>query len=511
MKKQSLVKATFILGFAGMFAKFLGLFFRWPLQMIMGDEGVGYYQMSYPLYLCFISVASGIPVAVSKLVSEYNAVGNNKKVVQVLKEAMELMFVLGVGFTAICLIFSKQMVYLFRWDEKSYYAFICMLIAPIFIAIMSPLRGFFQGLQNMTPTAISQVLEQIGRVVVGVGLAVVLLPKGLEYAAGGAALGAAAGGMAGGAYLIAKYRKARREFYIGKVENDSSVMQGVIHTAIPISVGAAVGSIMALIDSMLVPRKLLEAGFTSRQATIMYGQLSAKASILVNVPLTLSMALCASLVPIIAESYSLKKSNELKSKIDMSLKISMVIGLPSFMGLYMLAQPILNLIFPGQSQGCKILQYLAISIPFIIISQTSTSILQGVGTVYKPVINLAVGCAVKVIVTYMLVSIPEINIYGAVLGSILGYVSAAILNVICVKKTLKIHMNFYDILVKPAIASIIMIIPVVFIYINVYNYTVSSRLACLIAVFAGVAIYGAAIFVLGIFKYRYVKERLIRR
>lgn len=511
MKKQSLLKGTLILGSAGMIAKFLGLFFRWPIQMIIGDEGFGYYQMSYPLYMFFIAVASGIPVAVSKMVSENNAVNNREGMIQVLRKSMLLMVIMGVGFTGILLSFSKYIINYLRWDIKSYFALIGIATAPVFIAIMSALRGFFQGMQNMSPTAVSQILEQCGRVVIGVGLAYILLPKGIEYSAGGAALGATAGGIFGGIYLLLKYIKVKRELKVKKVKDDPQILTALLKIAIPISLGAAVGTIMSLIDSILVPQKLLEAGYTYKEATILYGQLSGKAFTLINVPLTLSMALCASIVPIIAEEYFLHRMEEVINKVDLSLKISMVIGLPSAAGLFMLAYPVLNLIFPGQAGGYLILKYLSICIPFIIIAQTTTSILQSIGRFFLPVINLAVGCVVKILITYFLVTIPVINIYGAVLGTIAGYVTAALLNIVKLRKTLHYEINYYEILVKPLFAALVMLISVVFIYVNVYNYTGSSRIGCLIAILCGILIYGILIFILRIFKYSYVKKRLLRR
>lgn len=130
MKKQSLIKGTIILGSAGIIAKFLGLFFRWPLQMLIGDEGIGYYQMSYPLYMFFIAAASGIPVAVSKLVSERNAVRDEGGIISVLKEAMIFMFIMGAGFTIILLLFSKDIIRFLKWDSRSYYSLIGISLAP---------------------------------------------------------------------------------------------------------------------------------------------------------------------------------------------------------------------------------------------------------------------------------------------------------------------------------------------------------------------------------------------
>ena len=356
MKKQSLVKATFVLGLAGIFAKFLGIFFRWPLIMLIGDEGIGYYQMSYPLYMFFIAVSSGIPIAISKMVSERNAVGDKEGVVIVIRKALLLMMVIGGSFTFFICFFSKGIVGVLKWDDKSYYSLIGIAFAPLFISVVSAFRGFFQGLQNMNPTAISQIIEQFGRVMVGVGLAYIYLPKGIEYSAGGAAFGAVAGAILAGVYLLAKYLYIKKDFKIKVKNKDSGVILRLLYIAIPISIGAAVSSIMSLIDSIIVPQKLLLAGFSHREATTLYGQLTGKAFVLINVPLTLSIALCASLVPIISEAYILKKESEITSKLQMAYTVSMVIAIPSFFGLFFMSNPILSLIFPGHSDGYIILK-----------------------------------------------------------------------------------------------------------------------------------------------------------
>lgn len=511
MKRQSLIKGAFVLGAAGIIAKFLGLFFRWPIIMLIGDEGVGYYQMSYPLYMFFIAVASGIPVAISKMVAERNAVGDADGALKVFNRAMLLMIIFGGGFTSFLLIFSKQLITFFNWNSKSYYSLLGISLAPIFISIMSAFRGFFQGFQNMSPTGISQIIEQLGRVIVGVGLTYIFLPKGIEYAAGGAAFGAAAGGILGGLFLVFQYMKMRREYHFRSVKGDSVILGKLLYIAVPISLGATVGSIMSLIDSFVVPQKLLQAGYSYKEAAILYGQLTGKAFVLMNVPLTLSMALSVPLVPIIAEAFILNKRNEVVSKVMLSLKMAAVIGLPCCFGLYFLASPILQLIFPGHSDGYMILRYLSLSIPFVIIVQTTTSILQGIGTYIKPVINLFIGCIIKIILTLILVPMSNINIYGAVIGSVCAYIVAAVLNIHLLIKTLKIRLNFYEILIKPAYSAILMTIVVVIIYLYGYNYTGSIRVSCLGAILAGVLTYSILVMLFGIFRYSDIKRKIIKK
>ncbi|MCI6188763.1 MAG: polysaccharide biosynthesis protein [Clostridium sp.] len=510
MKKQSLIKGSLILGIAGMLTRFLGIFFRWPLFMLIGDEGVGYYQMVYPLYMFFIAMASGIPIAMSKMISESNAISDIKTSFQVVKESAILTIFIGTGTSLILFLFSKQIINFLNWDYKAYYSLIGISFAPMIISFVTVLRGFFQGFQNMTPSAISQILEQIGRVVFGVGLAYILLEKGIEFSAGAASFGATAGGILAGLFLYFQYRKTKKSFKIIKVKSNPDILTKILKISIPISLGATVGTIMSLIDSILVPQKLLQAGFNKTQSTILYAQLTGKASVIVNIPLTLSIALCTSLIPIIAESYVLKRREEIKSKVNLSIKMSAVIAIPCMFGLFFMAEPIMRFILPGRSEGGNILKYLSLSIPFIIITQTTTSILQSVGSYIIPIINLLIGCILKIILTIVLVPISYINIYGAVIASVSAYVIVAILNVIAMKKKLGLKLNPYENFVKPSYASIFMIIGVLLSYSYLFKNTSSNGVSCLLSILLGVIIYTMGIIILKIFNIKNDKK-IIKR
>lgn len=510
MRKQSLLKASLVLGIAGIVARFLGLFFRWPLIMLIGDEGVGYYQMSYPLYMFFVAIASGVPVAISKMISERKIRGDIKGIFEIVKESTILMMFLGIGTSLFLFIFAKPIISFLKWDNKSYYSLIGISFAPFIISIMTIYRGFFQGLQNMTPSGVSQILEQIGRVVIGVGLAYILLPKGIEYAAGGAAFGAAAGGIIGVIYLYKKYKSVKKVMWNKKIHINKDILTEILKIALPISIGATVGTIMSLIDSVLVPRKLLEAGLNSEQATILYAQLTGKANVIANIPLTLSMALGTSLIPIIAENYITRNRRELNEKIQLSLKLSLIIAFPCALGLYFLSDPIMKLIFPGMSEGAIILKYVSLTIPFIILTQTTTSIMQGVGHYIRPIINLFIGCLIKIILTYLLVSIKEINIYGAIIGSISAYLVSTILNIASLKKKIKISININKIFIKPFIASGAMMIGVMYSYYFLLRKTESNGLSCLISIFLGIIIYMILIIILRVFTINEIKNKISR-
>lgn len=509
MKKQSLIKGSLVLAMAGIIAKFLGFFFRWPLIMLIGDEGIAYYQLVYPLYMFFVAMASGVPIAVSKIISEKNAVGDVEGSFEVVKESAYMMTILGVGTSLILFFFAKPIINFLKWDIKSYYALVGISFAPMMVAFMTIFRGFFQGLQNMTPSGVSQVIEQIGRVLVGVGLAMFLLPKGIEVSAGGAALGAAGGALIALLYLLVKYSKVKKELGIRRVKTNSKVLTQILRAAIPISIGATVGTIMSLIDSILVPQQLLKAGIENSVA--LYGQLTGKASVLVNLPLTLSMAICTSLIPIIAENYMLNRRGEMQSKINAAMKLSVVIALPSTLGLYFLAEPIMKLVFFQRYEGIEILKYLSLSIPFIIVTQTTTAILQATNYYFRPVINLIIGCIVKIILTWILVAIPGVNIYGAVIASISAYIIVTLLNIISLKNKIKINISIYDSFIRPLYASITMITVVLLSYKFIMIKTSSISISCLFSVFMGIIIYIIAILVFKVFEIDEIKNRIARK
>ncbi len=510
MKKQSLIKASLILGIAGIVSKFLGLFFRWPLIMLIGDEGIGYYQMSYPLYMFYIALASGIPIAISKIISEKCAVNEVRGMFETIKESFILMIIIGTGVSLFMFTMAKPIISVLKWDEKSYYSLIGISFAPIVISFLTIFRGFFQGLQNMNNVALSQIIEQAGRVIFGVGLAIVLLPKGIEFSAGGAAFGATIGAVFGSIYLYIKYKKVKKQYGIWKVKTNSEIMGLILRIAIPISLGATVGTIMNLIDSILVPQKLLQCGLTSFESTILYAQLTGKAAVIVNIPLTLSMAVCTSLIPSIAESYVLKKTLEVKNKINMSLKLGMIIALPCFLGLFFMSEPIMKLIFPGRYDGFGILKYLSISIPFIILTQTTTSILQGTGNYVKPIFNLLTGCAAKVLITWYLVPVKDINIYGAVIGSISAYVIASLLNILDLRIKLKVKFDLYSTIIKPMYAACGMILCVIIVYSKIRISIGGEAVNCIFAIGIGVIIYILLIILFKIFKIEEIKEKIKR-
>ncbi len=494
-KTKSFIKGTIILTAAGMVAKFLSMFFRIPITHLIGDEGIGYYQMTYPIYTLMLAVSYvGLPSAISKIVSEKLV---HKKYYEAHKVFQYTFFILLVtgGATSLFLFLGADwLIKVQGWVPAAKYPLWGLAFSPLFVAVMGAYRGYFQGMQDMYPTAISQIAESFGRVFLGVGATYVLLGSGIAVAAGGAAFGATAGGILGTLTLILMYLSRRKEImkkvqssrHYCKQESFLRVIKSVLYIAVPISMGAAVNSLMAWIDSTLVVRRLLAVGFTEEVASALFGQLG-KVMTLTNVPLTFSMAMVVSLVPTIAEAVERKDKKELHDKIQMGTRLGMLLGLPSAVGLCLLAQPILTLIYRQNDAGGDILALLSISLIFVVLAQGFTGMLQGMGRFFLPIRNLLIAAVIKIVITYVMVAGP-LQVRGAALASIAAYGVFAALNFYEVKKLSGYKIEFIHVVLKPLLAVVAMGGMTLFTYYQL-AYRVGNSLATLGAIGAAGVIY----------------------
>lgn len=334
MQKKNMLKGTLILGVGGIVSKLLGFLFRIPLIYMIGEEGIGLYQLTYPLYAFLLGISAGLPTALSKMISERIALNKQNEALSILKIALYILGIFG-GISSISIIlFSNQIINAFKWNRNVYYSLIGISLAPMFTCLLSAFKGYFQGLQLMWAPAVSQIIEQLVRIVVGVGLAYVLLSRGIAASAGGASFGAALGSIAGLIWMLYCFKKSQQFRSVHKASvSTKSLTSEILRLAIPISLGQAIGSVMALIDSIMVPGLLSASGYSDQLATRLYGQLTGKAFVLVNIPLTLSIALAQTIVPTISESYVVKSRGKLEHNIRMAYKLAMIIALPCAGGL----------------------------------------------------------------------------------------------------------------------------------------------------------------------------------
>ncbi len=495
MSNKKFLKGAFILAFAGLLAKFLGIFFKIPLQRLIHDEGMGLFGLPYPIYTILLSVSIiGFPAALSKLISEKLAMGDLRGARKIFNVSFILLLIIGIASSLILLLGARIIINFLNWPEESYYSIIGLSLAPLFVSIMSAFRGYFQGLQIMTPTAISQIVEQIGRVVFGIALAYIFISKGIGHAAGAASFGASAGAFLGALVLFICYLKYHRQLSLPDAnrlyirDSTRTIIRRILWIAFPITIGAVLSSIMGLMDSVIVLTRLLESGYSVEGATILYGQLTGKAVTLMNVPLTFSMAMAASLVPAISESFSKKRLTELREKAESGLKTTIIIALPASLGLAVLSTEIIHLLWGKTEAGGDILKVLAINVLFIATAQTLTGILQGINKVFLPVRNLIIGVVIKLIVSNMLL-VTHLNIIGTVIGSIVGYVVIALLNYMALRRAIGFKIKIKEMIIMPFTAAAIMTATVYYVFGYLNSILSIEAVATLGAIFIGVVIY----------------------
>lgn len=501
MARNNYLKGAAILGAAGVIVKILGAFYRIPLGNIITTEGMGYYQTAYPLYVLLLTIStSGFPVAIAKLVSEKSALGDYKGAYKVFRVAFIGLLIAGL-ITSLFVFFNARAIVKLLGNENAYYALIALAPALFFVPIMSAFRGFFQGRQYMVPTALSQLAEQLFRVVLGLGLTLVLLDRGKAIAAGGASFGGTIGAVAGTIVMVFVYLRRRKEIYkemnsasIYKEESVSNIVKNLLVIAIPITIGAAIVPIMNTIDTLLVLKRLQSIGYTEFEANGLFGQLTGYAQTLINLPQVFSQALAVSLVPAVSEANARKKFSEIRDISTSGIRITLLIGLPCAFGLFVLATPIINLLYYNNtietiSNTGAILAILSFGVIFLTLVQSLTAILQGLGRPFVSVRNLFVGAVVKVILTYILTGIKLINVKGAAISTVVAYLIAAILDFISVMKYTRTRFNVMDIFMKPLLSTLGMALAAKLVHLSLIDL-VGNRFATVIAIAIAAVVYG---------------------
>lgn len=502
-QSDSFIKGAFVLGISGIFVKVVGAFFRIPLANLLGPEGMGYYVSAYPIYNFFIVLATaGLPTALAKIISEQRAIGDYKNLDQTFKSGLLLMTLVGL-FGSFFMYFGAGFLVKSINNPLAINSFRALAPAIVIVSIMAVFRGFFQGFQQMKPFALSQIFEQFARVIVGFGLAVYLLKQSTELAAAGATFGATTGAIAGLAiilFMYIRFRKKNEASFSTMMEGEaipkSQLMKRIVLIAIPITLGAAVMPLMNTIDVMLVMNRLTDIGLGS-QANDLYGMLVGYAATLVNLPQVVTSAIQISIVPAIAGFFIKDELKALSRTVQNGIRMTLIISLPAAAGLVVLARPIMELLYPAQIQHAhttgNILSILGFTVIFLGLFQVSTGILQGMSMQNRPAFNLFIGAIVKIVLTYVLVGIPSVNIYGAAFSTVAAYATATILNLYTLKKHADVTFDVKNVFLKPFVAVLVMSVVVLMTYYGA-QWFVSKNLSTVLGIFIGILIYFIMLF-----------------
>lgn len=502
-----------------MISKLIGAIYTIATTYIIGTSGMSYYGRAFPIYTFLLALSSaGLPVAIARMVAERSTLNDYKAAYVVFRKALKAMFLIGLVTTIIMIVFSGQIATALGSPDTK---LAIMAIAPslFFVSIMSAYRGYFQGMQRMTPTAVSQMIEQIVKVIAGLTLAYFWGKQGEIYGAAGAVLGISISEVVACLYMMLIYKKKigifkRREKSVHYRHLTKNIGRHLAYLAAPIIVGACAMPIVQNADSTIITHVLngmksifiigKEIPLDEKTINSLFSLATTYPNSIINLPAVFSMALAMSLVPSIAASKTEKNLRSIAMKSGIGLKLSMLVGLPSAAGLYFLATPITHLLYAGLKGdyliiGGQLLSILAISVFFLTILQTMTGILQGLGKTYLPVINLFIGIGVKIAVSMATIRIPEINVQGAAYGTLACYAIAALLDVICVVRCAHMRIKILDNFIKPLLATGGMSAIVYFMMPYVANGEY-SRLRTLIVILAAILIYMFCIFLFGAVK-----------
>lgn len=510
VKKESFMQGVMTIMFSQILIKVLGLIYTLYLTNRdgFGDAGNAIYISGYQIYALLLTVSSiGVPNAISKLVSERLAVGDNKGANKIFKVALVTFGALGA--IGSMLLFFGAHVIAYSWTQipESELTLVALAPAIFFVSISSVFRGYFNGRRTLKITARAQTIEQVFKTVLTIGIVEIVAyatSTSTEMMAAGANVATTLATFSSFAYLFMYYRLKRKE--IGneiqsstnyKYENVKTIVKNILMVSIPLTLSSIMTSFNKNIDSFTVKR-ILSTYMPADIATKLYGQLSGKVDTVTNLPLAINIAFATALVPAISAAKAKNDRETATKRTSFSLLTSMLIGLPCVVGMIVFAQPILNLLYPNAKEGALLLQLISVSVIFSILDQTINGALQGFGKVMIPATALGIGCLVKLVLNIVLLKIPFFNVYGAAIGSIACHAVAFTIVFNVLKKYVKLDLPLGKFVIKPAIATGIM---------SVCSYTlcvilkgiIPGNTATLIAMAFAVIVYIAAVLALKIY------------
>ena len=516
-KKEGFMQGVITLIFSQILIKLLGLVYTLYLtnRQGFGDKGNGICASGYQIYALLLTISSiGLPSAISKLVSERIALGDNKGAHRIFKIAFATFAIIGLIGSLILFFGAHLLAYNWLQIPEAEITLVALSPAVFFVSVASVMRGYFNGVQKISVGAKSQSLEQVFKTlltIIIVEIVAILSHVSTEWMAAGANLATTLATFLGFSYLVLYYRTTRKQVAIDiknsvnyKYERVSSIIKKIFFVSIPITLTAIMSSINKNIDSFTVVRNLKKF-MTEDRATAQYGILGGKVDTLTSLPLAINVAFATALVPAIAAAKAKNDNKTITEKVSFSLLLSMLIGLPCTVGMFIFAQPILNLLFPNANDGALILQISSLTIFFTILDQTINGALQGYGKLMIPTVSLATGVFVKFLFNIILVPNPQVGVYGAAIGSVGCHAVAFMIAFTSLKRHIKLNLGFSKFIFKPAVATTIMGICSYFTYL-ILKGIIIERMATIIAIIIAMIIYILSIAILKIFTIDEIKR-----
>ena len=517
IKKESFMKGVLVLMVSQVLIKLLGLVYKLYLtnREGFGDEGNAIYSSGFQIYALLLTLSSiGVPNAISKLVSERVAIGDHKGAHRIFKIAFLTFGVLGLIGTLALFFGANYIANVALQIPEAELTLVALSPSIFFVAIASVVRGYFNGREHISVTARSQTLEQVFKTtltIIVVELVALIYGLDTTMMAAGANLATTISIFLSFGYLFLYYKSTKKEIASEiksttnyKPERIKNIIKSILYVSIPISLSAIMTSLGKNIDSVTVVRGL-KAFMSQQEAKIQYGILSGKVDTLITLPLSFNVAFATALVPAIASAKAKNDMQTAKSKVSSSLLITMLIGLPCTFGMFVFAQPIIELLFPNATAGTILLQISSFTILFSVLTQTINGALQGLGKVMIPAISGAIGLIAKLILNIVLVQNPNFGANGAAIASVVNIVIAFIISYVVLKKNMELDLKFSNFVIKPCVATGIMCICSYFIY-NLCMQIHPGRIATIIALVFAVIIYAISVIILKIFNKEEIEQ-----
>lgn len=494
-RRDSYIKGASTLAGGMLLAKVIGAIYRIPLTNIIGSMGIGVYQMIFPIYALLITLTgSGIPTTLSRLIAEERILGNEHKARAIFRQSCTIFLLIGLIFSLLLYLLAPVIADI---QNNPYVETGYKLISPAIMLStgIALFRGWFQGNMNMTPSAISQIVEQGVKLLLGLVFAYLLMPRGVKYAVWGAIVSISFSELIALIIIIINYyvsNKRQKELIPYKrIENDRSVYKSIFNIIIPITLGGLMFPLVQFIDSLMIVNILNNRGYDMSMSTKMYGLLAGPVGSLINMPVVLSLAFAISAIPVVSASRVKRDIEAIRNKSQMSVKMTFIICVPSSLAIYALADSVMSVLYPNllpseQALAAGLLKVASLSIILLAIMQIYTALLQAIDKSYTPFIIMSIGALLKIILTLLLVK--YMGIYGAALSSILSYSFVALLNVIALLK----WTGKYKILTKN-ISTILFSGVIMCIAILLVSYLLRAQpqwLTLIIGTLIGVIIYG---------------------
>lgn len=508
VQKQTFLQGAAVLAAATAIVKIIGAVYSIPLANIIGDEGFSYFSKAYLIYEVLLMISTtGLPVAMSRMISEAQALERHDQVKKIFSTALRVFLLLGVAGTLGMLVFARPLSLFFAKTEKAWFSIVCLSPAVLLICIIAAFRGFFQGQSNMTPTSVSQIFEALCKLVIGLGLAWVLLRlTGDEgYATGGALLGVTLGLVVSALYLGSCYRRASRALPSGgSASSTGETLRQLLTIAIPITLGSAGLQIINLIDTAVYMNRLVSAvGLTAERANELSGIYEFCRKIF-NLPCAFITPITISIIPAITAHLTMKNQRGVRMVEGSAMRITGLIAMPCALGLFSLGGPIMNLLRSYSGEALELAGFmmaiLGLTVIFNSVILVTNAMMQAHGDVTTPVVNMIFGGVVKVIINFILVGNPSLHIKGVAIGTMLCYLIIMTLNILAMAKKKTIDLRALAGLGKPLLASILMGI-VAWMAYGVLNAFLPGKLSCVGAIAAAGIVYVILVIALRVITY----------